>query len=46
VGKLGNQAKFRQRGKILAMWQNSGNVAKLAWQSGEILAIWQPSFSK
>jgi hypothetical protein len=27
-GKLGNQAKFWQRGKILAVWQNSGNVAK------------------
>jgi hypothetical protein len=46
----GNVAKFWQRGKILATWQNKrkepiqklGNQARF-WQSGKILAIRQDS---
>jgi hypothetical protein len=29
LGKLDNQARFWQRGKILATWQDFGNVAKV-----------------
>jgi len=29
-GKLGNQAKFWQSGKILAIWQDFDNLAKYA----------------
>jgi hypothetical protein len=39
-GKLGNQARSWQSGKILATWQDFGNQARF-WQLDKILAIGQ-----